>query len=296
MEKPHISVCICTYKRQELLKRALIALAGQSTEGLFTFSTVVVDNDAEQSASKAAAEVPTLEVIYCVEPRQNIPLARNLAVSQASGDFIAFLDDDEYPCEQWLFILFRACEKYGVDGVLGTVKPYFDKSVPGWVVKGNFYNRPSYPTGFVIDWRKGRTGNVLLKRELFAGEAEPFRAQFRVGEDQDFYRRMIERGKKFIWCHEAIAYEFVPLVRCRRTFMWRRALLRGASSILHPSFGFRDIVKSVIAVPAYLTFLPLTLMAGQAAFMAYSVKLLDHLGKLLALLGVEPVKDSYVTE
>jgi glycosyltransferase involved in cell wall biosynthesis len=295
MERPHISVCICTYKRPALLKRALDALAGQSTEGLFTFSAVVVDNDAEQSGSIAAAQVTGVAVTYCVEPRQNIPLARNRAVANASGDFIAFLDDDEYPCEQWLLTLFRTCLQYGVDGVLGPVKPYFGEGVPGWVVKGNFYNRP-YPTGYLIDWRRGRTGNVLLKRELFAGEAEPFRAQFRVGEDQDFFRRMIEHGRRFIWCHEAVAYEFVPLVRCRRTFMWRRALLRGASSRLHPNFGLREIGKSVIAVPAYLIFLPLTLMAGQATFMRYSVSFFDHLGRLLALLGVQPVKGAYVTE
>jgi succinoglycan biosynthesis protein ExoM len=296
-ELPHISVCICTYKRADLLKRALDALSGQETAGLFTFSIVVVDNDEMESArAVAAAHDSGIRLTYCVEPRQNIALARNKAIANATGDFVAFLDDDEYPIGKWLVTLFRDCKRYGADGALGPVRPYFDEKAPKWVVGGDFYMRPTYPTGFVIDWRKGRTGNVLLKRELFAADEEPFRAQFRVGEDQDFFRRTIGKGYVFIWSNESVAYEFVPAVRCKRSFMWKRALLRGASSLLHPTFGASDIAKSVVAVPAYLVFLPVSLIAGQKVFMTYSIKLFDHLGRLLALVGIRPVKGAYVTE
>src|ERR1051325_8420557 len=89
----------------------------------------------------------------CVEPRQNIALARNMAVANAKGDFIAFIDDDELPGGEWLLTLFSAYQQYGVDGVLGPVKPRFDEPPPKWVVDGRFCERPSYPTGFVIDWR-----------------------------------------------------------------------------------------------------------------------------------------------
>ena len=38
---PHISVCICTYKRPIPLKRLLDSLKQQETGGLFTYSVVV---------------------------------------------------------------------------------------------------------------------------------------------------------------------------------------------------------------------------------------------------------------
>jgi len=296
---PHISVCICTYKRPQLLQRALDALREQETRGYFTFSIVVVDNDKEETGhgvATAAATGPGPWVTYCVETRQSIPLARNKAIANATGEFVAFLDDDEYTIKEWLVTLFLAYREYGVDGVLGPVKPYFDKTAPKWAVKGNFYLRPTYPTGLVINWRKGRTGNVLLRRDLFDGSDEPFRAEFRVGEDQDFFRRAIAQGRVFVWCNEAVAYEYVPRARCKRSFMWRRALLRGADSLLHPTFGMRDVAKSVIAIPAYTAVLPFSLIVGQGAFMNYSVKLFDHLGRLLALVGIRPVKVPYVTE
>ena len=296
---PHISVCICTYKRPVLLARLLQDLGRQETGGLFTHSIVVVDNDQLKSAAAAVeafASSSALRVTYCVETRQNIALARNKAVENATGDFVAFIDDDEIPPVRWLLTLYEACLAHGVDGVLGPVKPHFDEGTPAWVVKGGFYDRPTYPTGFVIDWTKGRTGNVLLKRHLFDSGEPPFREEFLTGEDQDFFGRMIDKGFVFIWCDEALAYEVVPPMRWKRSFMLRRAMLRGATSLVHPTFGTRDIVKSLIAVPAYTLALPFALILGQDRFMTLMVKLCDHTGRLLALAGVKAIKEPYVTE
>jgi succinoglycan biosynthesis protein ExoM len=294
----HITVCVCTYKRPLLLERLLDRLGRQETDGRFTYSVVVVDNDSLRSAERVIASFVAatgLPVEYHVESRQNIALARNKAVESARGDFVAFIDDDELPIERWLLRLFEACQEYGVDGVLGPVMPHFDEVPPKWVVKGRFYDRARYPTGFVIDGTKGRTGNVLLKAELFQPGVPAFRPEFLTGEDQDFFARMIACGRVFIWCDEAEAYEVVPPVRWKRSFMLRRALLSGATSLVGKADA-RDIARSLIAVPAYALWLPFTVPCGHAQSMRLLVKLFDHLGKLLALVGIKPVKNQYVTE
>lgn len=295
----HITVCACTYKRPALLQKLLYELIHQDTNGLFTYSILVVDNDAMKSAEPAVMEAlkgsPVL-IEYCTEPRQNIALARNRAVERADGNLLAFIDDDEFPIKNWLLILFDALHKYKVDGVLGPVRPHFDVEAPAWVRKSKLYDRPSYATGFVIDWKKGRTGNVLLKREVFAAGGELFRPEFRTGEDQDFFRRAIEKGRIFVWCDEAVAYETVPPIRWNRMFLVRRALLRGATCLRHPAFGAIDIGKSIVAIPAYLFALPFVFLAGQRWFMPCLVSLFDHLGRLLAVFGINPVKEPYVTE
>jgi len=52
---PHISVCVCTYKRAHLLHRLFEKLAAQQTRGRVTDSVVVADNDndVQQSARQA---------------------------------------------------------------------------------------------------------------------------------------------------------------------------------------------------------------------------------------------------
>src|SRR5437016_299005 len=101
----HISVCICTYKRPSLLKHLLETLSGQDTDGLFTYSIVIADNDglrsAEAVALQFAAESP-IPLTYSVEPRQNIALARNKAIENARGNFVAFVDDDQFLTRRWL--------------------------------------------------------------------------------------------------------------------------------------------------------------------------------------------------
>ena len=297
-KKPHISVCICTYKRPQLLKRLLDDLVTQDTNGLFTYSIVVADNDQLRSAEALLSDFAAnsnIAVKYCVEPQQSIALARNKAVQNATGDYIAFIDDDEFPVRHWLRALFAACDKYGVDGVLGPVKPLFEDGVPRWIVKGRFYDRPCYQTGFVLAHGQTRTGNVLLKEHLLRDTNSPFRPEFRAGEDVDFFRRAIEQGRVFIWCNEAVVYEAVPPSRWKRMYLLRKALLRGASAALRPTVGVLDITKSVVAVPIYGLALPFAVLLGQHRFMDLLVRLCDHLGKLLALLGINPIAEPYVT-
>jgi glycosyltransferase involved in cell wall biosynthesis len=282
-----------------LLKRLLEELGRQDGGGLFTHSIVVADNDQLQSAEGVVREfaaTSSIEVTYCVEPRQNIALARNKAIENTQGDFVALIDDDEFPTEGWLLTLFKVCNEHQVAGVLGPVKPHFDERAPSWVRKGKFYQRPIHPTGLVVEWRKARSGNVLLRRAVFAGKEQPFRPEFRSGEDQDFFRRMIESGHVFIWCEEAVVYEVVPPIRWNRKLMLKRALLRGTATALHPSLRVSSIAKSIIAVPTYTLALPFGLLIGQHTFMTILVKLCDHLGKLMGLLGINAIREPYVTD
>lgn len=296
----HIAVCICTYKRPQLLQRLLEELADQETSGSFKYSIVVADNDQLQSAEPVvkdfAAAAPNIPVKYCVQPQQNISLTRNKAIENATGDFIAFIDDDEFPTKRWLLTLFEACNQFNVDGVLGPVRRYFDEKPPKWLLKSQIYERPIHPTGSVVNKEDGRTGNVLLRRRLFASGEDPFRPEFTGGGDRDFFRRMMQKGYKFIWSAEAVAYEVVPPFRWKRTFMLRKALFRGAIAPRHSTFGPRILAKSLVAVPAYIFALPFALVLGQHRFMDLAVKLFHHLGTLLASVGITPVRGQYVME
>jgi succinoglycan biosynthesis protein ExoM len=295
----HISVGVCTYKRPQLLKRLFERVGAQETEGRFTFSLVIADNDDKRSAEATVAELAAscpVAVRYCVEPRQNIALARNKLVENSEGDFIAFIDDDEFPEAGWLLNLFMICQQYQSAGVLGPVRRHFDIAPPKWVSEGSFYTREEHPTGFVMGWHESRTGNLLFRRALVENEEMPFRPEFRAGEDQDFFRRKMEQGEKFIWCNEAVVYEVVPPSRWDRTVMLKRALLRGATAVLHPTFGAKEVIKSLVAVPLYIMALPFVLLLGQHRFMNLLIRLFDHLGKLLALVHLNPIREQYVTE
>src|SRR5688572_11922578 len=121
---------------------------------------------------------------------------------------------------------------------------------------------------------------------------EPFAVEFGTGgEDQDFFRRTMASGHVFAWCNEAIAYETVPPARWKRSFMLKRALLRGRNSLKHPKGRIVMVAKSLLAVPLYVLSLPMTLVVGQHKFMKCLVKLCDHFGRVLTILRLNPVRE-----
>jgi succinoglycan biosynthesis protein ExoM len=268
-----------------LLKR----LQTQETNQLFTFSIVIVDNDQAQSAKSTVDECKKRSekcIEYHCEPEQNIALARNKATQSAAGNFVALIDDDEFPANDWLLTLYKACNKYNADGILGPVKPCFEKKPPQWVIRGKFYEKGWHGTGDVLGWKDTRTSNALLRRAIFDNRENIFRREMgRCGEDMDFFKRMIDQNYVFVWCNEALVYETIPPERCKRNFMLKRAFLRGETTLKYSAFNAGYVVKSIIAVPTYTLILPFLLLMGHHHFMKILIRQVEHTGRLLALCG-----------
>ena len=296
--KQHICVCICTYKRPELLSRLLLKLEKQETEDRFDFSIVITDNDRLESARltvESFARQSNISISYYLEPEQNIALARNKAIKNASGDFIGFVDDDEFPDKDWLLNLYKAVNHYKSAGVLGPVLPHFQNKPPRWVLKGHFFDRPTHLTGHTLRSENTRTGNALLRSDIFQKCGKWFDPVFGSGgEDRDFFRRKIAEGNVFIWCNEAPVFEMVPPERWKRTILLKRALLRGKMALNTTEAKSRSLLISAVAIVIYTGFLPLFFVMGHHVFMKYLIKNFDHIGKLFAFFGIDLVKENYV--
>ena len=289
----HISVCICTYKRPQLISNLLSKLQNQVTEDQFTYSVVVVDNDFNKSAKDTVNEwkqKSAIQIDYHCEPEQNIALARNKAVENSRGNFIAFIDDDEFPDNTWLINLFRTQNQYQVAGVLGAVRPYFEIEPPRWIIKGKICERPSFDTGTIIkDNNDARTGNVLLSRLIFCDEKNLFDTCYGKtgGEDSDFFSRVLKQGLVFVWCNEAPVYETVPPERFKRTYYLKRAMMRGIVVSKKTPFVSFGTVTSLVAFLSYTIALPLLFLIRHDLFMKYLIRDCDHIGKLLGFCGIK---------
>jgi hypothetical protein len=102
---------------------------------------------------------------------------------------------------------------------------------------------------------------------------------------------MMEQGFVFVWCDEAPVFELVPAFRCKRSYLLRRALLRGSNFHKLPADKLKNAAKSLIAVPCYLLALPILFLLGQHVFLKYLIKLLDHSSRLLAFMGLRLVTE-----
>jgi succinoglycan biosynthesis protein ExoM len=297
----HISVCICTYKRPELLEKLLLALNEQYTDDLFTFSAVVVDNDCAGSAHDTVcrlSKVVKYPIKYVMEPRQNIALARNRAVLIAQGDFIAMIDDDEVPVKEWLINLFKTLHLYKVDGVLGPVLPAFPPQAPQWLIKSGLCDRISYATGIpVLIDSHARTGNVLFHRRVFNDGKNLFEEQFgrTGGEDIEFFDKRIEEGFTFVWCDEARVYENILSERLLLSFYLKKNIRFGGLTGEKMRQGKYPLSINFLKSICLTIFYTLTILFfsifGRHIFARHLTKYVYHISRLLGTLGLVIIRE-----
>ncbi|MBW2662030.1 MAG: glycosyltransferase [Deltaproteobacteria bacterium] len=278
-----------------MLTQTLDGVTSQVMESAFSYEVVVVDNDSRRSAEDTVRLFQLrneLKIIYDCEPEQNIALARNRAICNATGNLVAFIDDDEYPVEDWLVRLYLTMKEYNADGALGPVIPSFPIGAPQWLKKGNIFDRRRLRTGTRLTTRDTRTGNVLLSWDILPKGKLCFNPAFgrTGGEDVDFFRRLIISGCVFVWCDEAEVYEKVPPERWRISFHLKKYFRIGSSNgERHRGNGIVGLIgifKSVFAVPAWLLLLLFSFPFGKHVWMRAALKLTYSWSCVLAYCGI----------
>ena len=294
MNVPSVTVCICTYKRPDMLGRLLDRLEHQTASGRFEFSIVVVDNDANRSAESvvAAAQASSeRSIVYFNEPQANIAIARNRTLELTDGDYAAFIDDDEYPEQDWLLSLLSTAEQFGSEAVIGFVKPDFGREPAAWIARGKFFFKPAPPpppSGTPLS--AGITSNALVSMHAVRRAGLAFDPAFgrSGGEDDKFFRDLLAAGMNLVFCAEAIVHEDIPEDRQSASYLWKRHHLQGrtyvriARAINGQQQARAAVLKSVAAAAAYCVAMPFMFLRGRHAAIDYSLRLAWHLGYIAA--------------
>jgi glycosyltransferase involved in cell wall biosynthesis/GT2 family glycosyltransferase len=127
---PTISVVICayTFDRLEVMGEALDSLRGQT---LPPHEIVLVIDHAPELLEEVRRLWPDLKIVANRE-QQGLSGARNTGVAEASGEVVAFLDDDAIAAPDWLQHLADAYADPEVLGAGGSVHPRWVEGKPGW--------------------------------------------------------------------------------------------------------------------------------------------------------------------
>lgn len=298
--REHIAVCVCTFRRSQLLANLLRTLSLQQTDGLFDVSVVVVDNDgsgpAEETVNTARGRL-ALDITYGVEAERSIAAARNHTLRLAKGNYIAFIDDDEFAPASWLLTMYQAIRTFAVDGVLGPVIPYFETNPPRWLVKSGLCERPVLRTGTLLHWNDTRTGNVLLRKDVFDRNSLLFDLKYRTsGSDKEFFREAMDRHCRFVAVAEAPVYEIVPPERQTKGYYIRRSILHASNERKYRAPLLRGVWKILAPARTALALgFNVILFLLRAPFGAHYVvkdgaQVAYHLSWLLTMFGFDLAK------
>ena len=226
-----VSICICTYKRRAGLEAMLSSLARLVVPDNCEVEVVVVDNDRACSAKDLVQELVAnfpFPLRYAAEPQSGVGYARNRCLAESTGEWIAFVDDDEWVEPQWLQSYWEMARTGRYDGLFGPVPPEFEVTPPAWLLESGFFDRPRFLTGTRLSWQDCATWNVLFRRQLvddWGGFSPAFSTT--GGEDSDLFWRYLEHGARFVWCDEAVVHEIIPADRMTQHWVVHRAYLGG---------------------------------------------------------------------
>lgn len=228
-----ISICLCTFNRADQLKDALDSLFAQHTDGVFTFEIVIVDDgstDTTPVVVNQATAISPVPIRYVRQPNSGVATARNRSVKEANGEWLAFFDDDQIACAQWLLRLFRRAEQTGAECIGGPSLLTFPAggeinpigTVRKLLGENPFMMRaPTYLSW--LDLRRKTTaipgtGNALVRKKIFS-RLGGFREGVRYGEDFEFFHKIAQTGIRMDIAPEAIIYQVVPVARLQPAYL-----------------------------------------------------------------------------
>lgn len=185
---PRVSVIVCTHNGQSTLTECLARL---TTLRYPDFEVIVVDD----GSSDASADIAKAHGARLVETEhRGLSHARNVGIANATGEIVAFLDDDAYPDHDWLDYIAASLRANGHAGVGGpNIAPDDDGFVAECVAAA-----PGGPIHVLISDREAEhvPGCNMAFRKSALEEVGCFDEQFRVaGDDVDVCWRLQESGR-----------------------------------------------------------------------------------------------------
>ncbi|WP_049561025.1 glycosyltransferase family 2 protein [Limnoraphis robusta] len=195
MIKNHIeiSVIIPTYNRLPMLKEALTSVFSQDYQG--NIEVIVVDDNSQDGTSKfILQEYPNIHLIS-LEQNVGCPTARNLGISQAKGQYIAFLDSDDLWETNYLSSQILALE--------GKERCFCVSHLVSWYVMNNRkkveIQKPDLKTytspihHLLIETFILTPSSVIFPIEIFY-KVGFFDENLKLGSDTDLYIRCLLKG------------------------------------------------------------------------------------------------------
>jgi len=184
---PRASVVICSYNGSRTLRDCLDGVARLDYPD---YEVIVVD-DGSTDATPAIAEEYRCRLIRT--PNRGLASARNTGLAAATGEIVAYLDDDARPDPHWLAYLaatFLSTSHAAVGGP--NLAPAGDGAIADCVARS-----PGGPVHVLLTDREAEHipgCNMAFRRECLAAIGG-FDLQFRVaGDDVDVCWRLQERG------------------------------------------------------------------------------------------------------
>ena len=234
-----ISVVICafTMDRWDTLMGAVRSCAEQTLPP----DEIIVVIDYNEELRRRATEEFTGTRVVANQSVKGVSGARNTGVALASGDVIAFLDDDAYAESKWLEQLtLPMMMDPKVAGVGGWILPHWPSAPPAWFPETFYWILGCSYAGLPENnapIRNAIGANMAIRRQVFTSVGGFASGIGRVGliplgcEETELCIRYTARtpDERFVLARDAVVHQWVPPSRLTWRYFWTRCWGEGIS-------------------------------------------------------------------
>lgn len=226
-----ISVVVCTHNRSESLRKMLESLQDAVIPDQLSWELILIDNNSNDDTRFVFEEAEKhygTRIRYVFEEKRGISHARNRGITEASGEIIAFTDDDVIIDKYWIQNIEKAFIHHDdVACVGGKVLPIWESSKPRWLKPKLYiylalldYGDSAAYMGSPDLWG----ANLAVKSEmfkkygLFDSNLGRIPGKLYAGEETEFLRRLQNGGERILYDPSSTIYHRVDARRMSKRY------------------------------------------------------------------------------
>lgn len=235
-----VAVCICTYRRPDVLRGLLTTIAEQANEAApaVEVTVAIVDDDPAGSAepiAEASAAAFDGRLVYRCTGSGNVAAARNQALELGldAGELLLMIDDDCRPDTGWIAEIVAVQMRTGADLVAGACDTELPDGSPGWLRDEPFTDGRSAGIDGA-DVEDGYLKNLLVSAAFIRENDLRFDLRFgrSGGEDAMFLVQAKAHGGRMVHSAHAVVRERLPEERTSLGYQLRRRAWYGNTEAL----------------------------------------------------------------
>lgn len=207
MSEPLVSVIVPNYNGGAFIEQALDSIVAQSYTNI---EIIAVDDGSSDDSAEILEHYkstePRMKVVF--QENSGVAVARNVGIGCATGDYIAFLDSDDYWHPEKLSLQIKFLEKSPSFAVcFSSFLVWLPEDRAHYRSPENIYSAIAVHKNLDLDdaysgwiyhillqdvyvW----TGTVVIRREIF-DEVGCFNEDLKIGEDHDLWLRIANKHK-----------------------------------------------------------------------------------------------------
>ena len=198
---PRVSVIIPTFNRSDYLRQAIASVLAQTFSA---FEIVVVDDGSTDDTAGAVAVFNDPRIIYLFQENAGRSSARNHGLSQARGEYIAFLDDDDLYLPDKLAVQTDFLDAHQEIGLTGGGAQMISADGSPLRIWETWRDRPELTLPGCLYSCPLLTCSILMRRRWLAALDHWFDPKMDRAEDTDFWIRLLAAGCSMAWLPQVV--------------------------------------------------------------------------------------------